>query len=533
MITELFKGTNSLTALLFRKDRWKILIWIGCIVGISLAAAAAYPSIYLTEEDVLGFAITMDNPAMKAMIGPGYELQDYNTATIFGHEMLIFTLIAIGVMNILIVGRSTRADEEDGILELVRSLPVGRLSYLSAAIIEGILLNLLLFLFCGIGLGLLNLDHMDWGECFLYGALLGGIGLFFLGLTATTSQLAETSRGATGFAISGLIVFYLLRAIGDVNVEVLSFLSPFGWASRSYVFAENHWWPVILTVVIGTGLVGFAFYLNSIRDMGAGFIPARPGRNHASKFLQTPIGFVLRQQRTNIVGWAIGLFVISASFSAIMGDLETYFSDMELLQMYFKSSEVSLSEQFMSLTITIISLFSLVPALMGVIRLKGEELKNRTEHFYSKAISRNSVMVSFFFGSLIAAVIMQLSIAFGFWSVMGYSGEGDFTFGEIFGVSLSFIPAFLVVIGLALLFIGLWPRLVNLVWLYFGYCFVVLYLGDLLEFPDWLNKISVFYNVPEPFIENINSFSLLIMIVIGTILSIIGFIGYNRRDISG
>jgi len=533
MITELFKGTNSLTALLFRKDRWKILIWIGCIVGISLAAAAAYPSIYLTEEDVLGFAITMDNPAMKAMIGPGYELQDYNTATIFGHEMLIFTLIAIGVMNILIVGRSTRADEEDGILELVRSLPVGRLSYLSAAIIEGILLNLLLFLFCGIGLGLLNLDHMDWGECFLYGALLGGIGLFFLGLTATTSQLAETSRGATGFAISGLIVFYLLRAIGDVNVEVLSFLSPFGWASRSYVFAENHWWPVFLTVGIAIVLIGLAFYLNSIRDMGAGFIPARPGRRHASKFLQTPLGFVLRQQRANIIGWAIGLFVLSASFSAIMGDLETYFSDMELLQMYFKNAEMSLSEQFMSLTITIISLFSLVPALMGIIRLRSEEMKNRLEHFYSKAISRNTVMGNFLLGSLLVAVIMQLSVALGFWSVIGYTGEGGFTFEELIGASFSFIPAFLVVIGLALLFVGFWPKLVNLVWLYFGYCFIVLYLGDLLEFPNWLNKISVFYNIPEPFIENMNSISLIKFIMIGITFSMIGFIGYNRRDING
>src|SRR5690606_22692020 len=145
---------------------------------------------------------------------------------------------------------------------------------------------------------------------------------------------------------------------------------------------------------------------------------------------------------------------------------------------------LSLREQFMSLTITIISLFRLFPALMVLIRLWSEEMKNRLEHFYSKAISRHTVMGNCLLGSLLVAVIMQLSVALGFWSVIGYTGEGRFTFEELIGASFSFIPAFLVVIGLALLFVGFWPNLVNLVWLYFGYCFIVLYLGDLLEFPN-------------------------------------------------
>ena len=78
----------------------------------------------------MAYALTANNPSMVAMLGPGYELEDYNLGTAFAMDMLIFTAIAAGIMNILLVGKSTRADEESGLTEVIRSLPIGRLSIL-------------------------------------------------------------------------------------------------------------------------------------------------------------------------------------------------------------------------------------------------------------------------------------------------------------------------------------------------------------------------------------------------------------------
>ena len=48
-----------------------------------------------------------------------------------------------------------------------------------------------------------------------------------------------------------------------------------------------------------------------------------------------------------------------------------------------------------------------------------------------------------------------------------------------------------------------------------------------MEFPEWLNNLSVFYHTPVEF----DGFPLLVIIVVAIVLSALGFIGYNRRDL--
>src|SRR5690625_6810525 len=121
----------------------------------------------------------MKNPAMEAMVGKGYGLDNYTIGAMTAHQMLLFTGIAVAIMSILFVARHTRADEEDGRIELIRSLPTGRLSNLTATIsvIAGI--NVLLALLVGLGLYALGIESMDLYGSLLYGAALGTIGIFF------------------------------------------------------------------------------------------------------------------------------------------------------------------------------------------------------------------------------------------------------------------------------------------------------------------------------------------------------------------
>ena len=113
MSQKLFTGTGYLTKLMVRQNRLKLLLWLVGLIAVTLATAVAYPDIYPDEQSRAAFVLTMENPAMIAMLGVGYE--DYATiGSLFAHEMLLFTTIAVAIMNILLVGRSTRADEEDG-----------------------------------------------------------------------------------------------------------------------------------------------------------------------------------------------------------------------------------------------------------------------------------------------------------------------------------------------------------------------------------------------------------------------------------
>lgn len=527
------KGFLPLTRLLFRKDRMKIIIWLLCLIGVTVASALAYTDVYKTETDIMGFAMTMENPAMKAMIGPGYDLEDYtSTAQVFAHELLLFTTIAVGVMNILFVSRATRADEEEGQVELVLSLPVGRLSYLLAAVIEAITINLFLTLLTGVSLYALDIEGYTLEGAFLYSAILGGTGLFFAGITAVFAQLMETGRGATGFSFTVLIGTYIVRAIGDVESETLSLLTPFGWASRAYVFTENEWWPVFL--LTGTALLLFviSFYLNSIRDMGAGFIRAKKGRARASALLKNPFGFVLRQQRGNIIAWAFGLFFLSAAFGSIMGELESYFADLDLMQMLFQE-EADFSLQFTVLLMAIMAIFGVVPAIIGMLSLKGEEKNNRTELIYSRTVSRNTLMTTYFAVSIIITVIMQLATAAGFWLAASSVMEEALAAEEVFRSALLYLPAMWVLVAIVVLLIGAFPKGTTLIWLYYGFCFLVVYFKDILDLPDWLANLSAFEHIPQYPVEDMSWLPLFALVCVTAVFTLSGFIRYNERDITG
>ncbi|MCP1146411.1 hypothetical protein [Lysinibacillus endophyticus] len=80
-------------------------------------------------------------------------------------------------------------------------------------------------------------------------------------------------------------------------------------------------------------------------------------------------------------------------------------------------------------------------------------------------------------------VMISLS-ALGLWSAANSVMEEGLEFRMIFSAVLAFFPAMLVMIGIAAFLNGFLPRLTHLVWMYFLYSFFVLYLGNLMQFPN-------------------------------------------------
>ena len=141
-------------------------------------------------------------------------------------------------------------------------------------------------------------------------------------------KLSESSRGTIGLSFAVLGVAYLIRAIGDAGNETLSWFSPLGWVLGAEVYVNNYWWPILLTLGMAFALVILALYLNAIRDLESGFLPSKPGRKYASLFLQSPLGLTLRLQRTGLIAWAIGMYILGASYGSVLGDMESFFQGM-------------------------------------------------------------------------------------------------------------------------------------------------------------------------------------------------------------
>lgn len=534
MVKPLYHKTVTLAYFILRQDRIRIPVWLISLSAITMIVAVAFTDLYVTEQDRQAMAETMKNPAMTAMVGRDYGLDNYTFGAMMAHQMLLFTAITVAIMSILLVARHTRADEEDGRIEMIRSLPVGRVSQLSATIFVLFGTNVLLALVIGFGLYALRIESMDLEGSLLYGAALGATGMFFTAITALFAQLSEHSRGAIGLSFTVLGVAYLIRAVGDVSNEILSWFSPLGWVLGAEVYVNNYWWPILLTVGVALLLVILSFYLNAIRDLESGFLPSKPGKKHASFFLQSPLGLALRLQRTGFIFWAVGMFVLGASYGSVLGDLESFFEDIEMMEELLRPVEgFSLTEQFITMLMSIIALISTVPALMAMFKLIGEEKKNRTEHLLGRAVSRMSLMGSYLIISIVVSFMMLSLAAIGLWSAGIAVMDDGIAFGTLYRAAMAYLPAMWAMIGIAMFFVGMAPRLTGLTWLYLFYSFIVVYLGRLLQFPDWMGNLSPFGHIPQLPVEDMDYVKVSLLTIIAAVLMIVGFIGYKKRDIHG
>ncbi|MEL7156472.1 MAG: hypothetical protein AAFN30_07730, partial [Actinomycetota bacterium] len=291
-----FTGTATLLRLILRLDRIKLSLWVlglVALIGITPTSVRAVIDAEaetqgVTPEQVLAQqAILLEtNGASIALQGPPDALDTFGGRYAF--EIGAFTLAIVALMNILLIGRHTRAEEESGRAELVRAGAVGAWSALAAVSIVSVLANFVL----GLGTTVVFMaDGQDPGRSLLYGMSLTTCGLVFAAIALIWVQVFEYSRPATGMSLAGLAVAFALRAVGDVRDNWLSWLSPLGWVQAVNAFGELAIWPFVVSAVAVAAAVGAAVALVVRRDVGAGLIQQRPGPPRASTSLATPLGF--------------------------------------------------------------------------------------------------------------------------------------------------------------------------------------------------------------------------------------------------
>ncbi|WP_173915372.1 ABC transporter permease [Halobacillus sp. Marseille-Q1614] len=532
MNRQLYAKTGVLSRLVLRQDRVRLPIWLFAFIGSTLLVVNSFSTLYSTQAQRQAMAETMLNPAMTAMVGPGYGIDNYTVGAMLAHQMLLLTALVVGIMNILLVTRHTRAEEEDGRLELIRALPSGRLSSLTAALSVISIANILMGLLIGAGLLLMGVESIDTEGSFIYGLTLSAAGIFFAGLTAIFAQLSENPRGTIGLSMAVLLIAYMVRAIGDVSSEALSWLSPFGWVVRTEAFVNNYWGPLFLILGLAVVLIGVAFYLNMIRDVDAGFLPSKPGRKQASALLLSPAGLAVRLQRTALISWAFGMLVLGASYGSVLGDLESFFANNDMMQQLLTPIEgVSLTEQFLTMLMAVLAMISTIPPMMAVLKLKGEENKGRVEHVLGRAVSRTKLLISYLVISIVVGFIMLSLAAIGLGSAGLSVMEEAPAFSTFYTSAIVYLPALWLMIAICVLLLGWAQRYTGIAWLYLIYSFIVVYLGGLFQFEEWVTKLSPFGHIPELPIEEVAWSDLIVLSLAALVLMVIGFIGYNKRDI--
>ncbi|PSL43295.1 ABC-2 type transport system permease protein [Salsuginibacillus halophilus] len=532
MNERLFSGTFAIFCFILRRDRLRAPLWLFALTATSLAVALSFVDLYASAEERQAVAQTMVNPATTALIGQGHGLDDYTYGAMLAHQMLGMTALTAGVMSILLVIRHTRAQEEDGQLELLGALPVGRLAVPGAALLYVSGLNILIALFTGAGLTVLQLESITAGSSFLYGAAIGTAGIFFAALTLFVSQAAESSRGALGLSVTGLVAFYGLRAVGDTVNETFLYATPFGWLQEMQVYVEDHALYLFLPVAAAVIFAFSALQLHRRRDAGAGMLPARAGRRDGGRFLTSVFSLVFRLQRTSWMFWALGMILLGAVYGSVLSETETFFAEVEIIQVLIAAEgDTALIDQFLAMFMSVLAVAASIPTLLSLLRLKSEEKRGRLEALYTLPVPRLRVYGVYVATGMITSIIMLTAAAAGLWGAAAVTMEESFTFGAVFTAALVFVPALAVMLGLAALILGVSPALSPLIWVYLLYGYIVIYMGELFQFPDGMDYTTPYGYVPEYPAEDVAALPLVGMVTAAVIFAALGAWLYRRRDL--
>ncbi|MFD1860439.1 hypothetical protein EHW97_12775 [Aeromicrobium camelliae] len=295
-------GAWTLLRFMLRRDRVRLSSWVVGIGLLTLYFSLAVRTVARDEAQLAQLAGMLSDPVGRLMTGPAFGMEQPTYARFFSAGYALFRYIFIALMSAFTVVRHTRAEEQSGRAELMRANVVGRHATLTAAFLLTAIAN--------VAIGVLMLAAtLAAGFAPAGSALVAtagvAVGVFFAAVAAVTSQLSESSRGASAMAGGLLALAYLIRMGGDMSEaggSTLSWFSPLGWAQQTAPYVEDRWWPLLLLLVLAAALTGAGFWLSTTRDVGAGLLAPRLGRSEAKPALGTPLGLAARVLRGGLRG---------------------------------------------------------------------------------------------------------------------------------------------------------------------------------------------------------------------------------------
>ncbi|MCE5289626.1 MAG: hypothetical protein LLG14_10340 [Nocardiaceae bacterium] len=517
-----FTGTVALTRHALRRDRVLASVWIAIMVLLVYASAAATPALYSSEAERVHAAEGLaSSPATVALYGRILDVHSVGELSMV--KMTVLYALFASVLFVIIVRRHTRVDEERGLAELVGGTPVGRDAFYAAALVESLLLTgvlTVLAALASIGGGLPAAGSI------LFALSWAGTCLVGMGVAAVAVQLSTSARTCGAIAIGTMVGLYLVRAVGDAAWPTLSWFSPLGWNTELRAWSEPRIWVLGLYVVASLLLFVLAGTLRSRRDLGGGLLPDRPGRIHGSPWLASAFALTWRVNRTNVIVWT----VVCAAMGTLMGAIIPVASGL------LESNTATEIIQRMGGTGMIED--SLVTAILGVLAIgitcfaitvathaAEDERSGRSEEVRATAVGRTSVWVATSVMAYVGAawLVLLTGVAMGV-------GSGRSVI-DVAGGAAAQIPAVWVTAAITLLAFAFGSRFAALGWAVLGAFVVVGFIGESINLPSWVTKMSPYQHVPKVPALAFEWAPELGLLAIAAALAVGGWMLFRYRDI--
>lgn len=531
-----FTGVGTLARLIVRQDRVRISVWI-----LSVLAFCVYFLVVLTNlfdaEALAGRAEVLRTPAGIVMGGPGYGLENYTAPVAVANEGMVWIILALSMMSIFHVVRHTRAQEENGLAELVRASSVGKhaaagatMLTLAGILLAGTVLITLAMVAAVPGTSIANTFALLLGSAmvaFVFGAIALAI-----------CQITAHSRTATGM---GMMVFgaaFAIRAAGDIQQQggsLLSWISPIAWAQQTRPFVDLRLWPLLLPVVTTSLLLFLAAELSARRDFDAGLISGKPGPSTAASSLNSPLNMAWLQQRGALLWSCIGLGAMWFGTGTMMSTIDEMMSDLietnPTLGQLFGTDPSVFAASFLDVMVMFAALCCAGYAVVMGQRPRAEEADGRLEMVLATPVSRSRWIVSQMAVAALGTLVLLAFSILATWAGATLVGVTDPGLGNYATAFIAYAPTTMIYLMLAMSLFVWTPRFMGVAWALVAYTFIVGMFGAMLELPGWAMNISPLHAASTAFTTGVSSVGIWVFTALSLLLATGAIVGFQKREV--
>jgi polyether ionophore transport system permease protein len=528
-----FAGTTAMIRLILWRDKIIIALFILFMVLLVVFVASSFINLYSDEALRMAFYLQMkNNPTVVSLLG---SVLDPSLGALTAWRIGFGASLIMGIFSVFLMVRHTRSEERKGRLELINSAKVGRQAVLSAALITTLGVNLIIAILIGLGLTGLGFDAYS---SLVLGMSLGAFGCLFTSITGVAVQLTESSGDARYLMAGLLVAFFILRVFGwdDGDYVWVSWLSPYGWVHHIGPFAENETWIFGIFLIFTAAFCTLAYWLSSLRDLGAGIITQRSGPARASKSLRSSLALAWRLHRGMLSFWII-IFVLMGLMLGFTAHTVTNIitNNPQFVNLIIQlGGNAGLTDSYFTMMLAfLVELFAFY-AILATLKLHSQESNKYSEMVLTSSVSRSQWAVS----NLIFAVLAPALVLIIFALTMGLSyglisGNLSEDMLRILGAALVYLPAVWLFTGISMLLFGLIPRMASLSWVALALVVVIDLLGEFFDINQWILNFSPFTHVPRLLAGESVSGSLILLFVVAMALIFAGICGYQLRDVNG
>ncbi len=520
-------GLGIMLGIVGRIQRRSALMWVLVLGASMIGAAASVAALYDTPAKIHTYAEAVTSGNALLAINGKVEGID-SLGGVIQNEFGFMAGFLLPLLGIGLVARATRREEESGRLELLLGGRVARHEPTLAALLVAIATIVATGVLFSLGLAV---SGVPLAGSLLYALSLCALAFVFAGLAALIAQLTMHARGVYTWSLLVLAASYVLRGVGDVTTTWATWLSPLGWAEKAAPFGDQRWWALAIPLAVGLALGGAALRLAARRDLGSALVRGGTGPERAAARLRSPIGLAVRIHRPATHGWLAGGVLLTAMMGALSQQLLDAMAGNPALAEAMGIANARPMDGFVAATQLYLAVIAAGYVVQAIGTLRLEEAEGRLEARLSGTLSRARWLASHalvVLGGLIT-IVLGSSLVLGLATAL--SGGDLAELGPTLSSGPAYLPAELVLAGLALAVYGLRPRLFGIAWASYALMTFIAFLGPGLKLRPWVLDLSPTTHVGNPPAGAIQTGALTVMTGVAVALVAVGFAAFRRRGL--